>query len=237
MQVQCEKLYIGGIFFRESMNSAFILSFLSDLRRNNNRNWFEKNKYRYKEALGYFTEVVHEIIKELGRTEPEISLLEPKDCIFRIYRDIRFSKDKTPYKLYFGAYFSAGGKSGAQAGYYLHFEPEDESFLGGGLYHPAAEKLAKVRQEIDYNASELASIVKRENFKRIFGEIQGESLVRPPKGYSEDHPQIELLKLKDFFVIHKLSDKSIKEKNFVRNAVSKYKTMKPFNDFLNVAIS
>ena len=219
------------------MNTAFIFNFLSDLKRNNTREWFEKNKHRYEESVAYFKEIVQAIIKELGSAEPEIGLLKPKDCIFRIYRDVRFSRDKTPYKLHFGAYFSAGGKASGQAGYYLHLEPESESFLGGGLYHPDREKLAKVRQEIDYNASELASIVKAKNFRKIFGKIQGESLVRAPKGYAEDHPQIELLKLKDFFVIHPLTDKSINEKNFVKNVIRMYKTLKPFNDFLNVAIS
>lgn len=219
------------------MDTALILRFLKDLKKNNNRSWFEKNKDRYKESLAAFTEIVGSLIKQLSAIEAELALLEPKDCIFRIYRDVRFSKDKTPYKSHFGAYIASDGKSGTQAGYYLHLEPGGESFLGGGMYHPSSENLAKIRQEIDYNAAELAAIVKGKKFKTVFGAIQGESLVRPPKGYSEDHPQIELLKLKDYFVIHGFSDKEVKEKNFIKEAVKMFKVMKPFNDYLNVAIS
>ena len=163
--------------------------------------------------------------------------LDPKKCIFRINRDIRFSKDKSPYKINFGAALAEGGRNSGNAAYYLHLQPNDESFIGGGLYQPPKEMLAKVRQEIDYNASELRTLVSAPDFRETFGEIQGDSLKRAPKGYDPDHPNIALLKLKDYIVLRKLTDQEVADEQFPEQALAIFKTMIPFVRYLNVAVS
>jgi len=219
------------------MNTSAIFTFLKDLKKNNNRDWFQENKERYQDSYACFLDLAQYIINELGKSDRAISLLQPKECVFRIYRDIRFSHDKTPYKTHFGAYFAPGGKASANPGYYLHLSPGGESFMGGGLYRPSGEMLAKVRQEIDYNSAELKKIVSVKSFKNVFGEIQGDTLSRPPKGYAADHPQINLLKLKDFLVLSNLKDSEVRNKNFVKEAVKRFAIMRPFIEYLSVAIS
>lgn len=132
---------------------------------------------------------------------------------------------------------SEGGKKSPNAGYYLHLQPHGESFIGGGMYHPDADILSKVRQEIDYNASELKKIVSEADFTKYYGSIQGDQLKKAPKGYEADHPNIELLKLKDFIVIHKLSDEEVMHAHFKDRAITMFKAMTPFVHYLNVAIS
>jgi len=219
------------------MNTQLIVSFLRKVQKNNNREWFEKNKELYKSVLDEFTKMVNYFLTELGKVDEELSVLAAKHCIYRIYRDIRFSRDKTPYKTHMGAFFAPGGRKSGNAGYYIHLQPNGESLLGGGLYRPETQHLAKVRQEIDYNAIELKKIVTERNFRKVFGEVQGEKLARAPKGFAIDHPNIELLKLKDYLVLHKFSDKEVLDPSFHRQVVRMFKGMKPFNDYLNVAIS
>lgn len=163
--------------------------------------------------------------------------LQAKKCVFRIYRDVRFSKDKSPYKLNFGASMSEGGRKSTNPGYYIHLQPGGECFFGGGLYHPDVDNLKKVRQEIDYNADSFLKIVKDQEFKSVFGEIWGEKLKRAPKDYSEDHPLIEYLKLKDFVVLHQVDDKDVVKKDYFKKGSEVYKMIKPFNDFMKTAIN
>ena len=191
----------------------------------------------YQEAKNDFLSLVSYLLGEMSVVDEGLMGLQPKNCIFRINRDIRFSKDKSPYKNNFGVYMAEGGKKSPNAGYYLHLQPGDESFIGGGMYHPDSEILAKIRQEIDYNASELKHITEKEDFKNFFGTIQGEKLKRAPKGYEQDHPNIELLKLKDFVVMHKLTDKELEDNKFKEKAIDMFKAMEPFVHYLNVAIS
>ncbi len=219
------------------MNIALILDFLKELQQNNEKAWMDNHRKFYESAKAEFKTVVAFLLEEMATADETLLGLQPKDCIFRLNRDIRFSNDKSPYKNNFGAYFSEGGKKGEQAGYYLHLQPFGESFLGGGMYMPSPESLYKVRQEIDYNASELKKIVDLPDFRKYFGEIQGDKLKRPPKGYATDHPNIELLKLKDFLVIHRLTDAEVTSQDFPQQAIKMFKTMMPFNYFLNVAIS
>lgn len=219
------------------MNTTLILDFLQGLATHNNKEWMEANKETYNEAKSSYIELISVLLDKLKEFDPGISSLTAKECIFRINRDVRFSKNKAPYKSNFGASISEGGKKSATAGYYLHLQPGNESFIGGGLYMPPAEDLKKIRQEIDYNAPELLKVVSEKDFKNAFGTIQGEKLVRAPKGYSPDHPNIEFLKLKSYVVLHKLSDKEVKANNLIENLEGKCRSMKPFLDFLNVAVS
>lgn len=217
------------------MDNAFILSFLSDLKENNNREWFENNKDRYKMAYEHFLDLVQQTIDAVGQFDEQIAHLDPKKCAYRIYRDIRFSKDKTPYKVHFGAEMAPGGRRSGLAGYYIHLQP-GESILAGGIWHPAAENLSNIRQEIDYNGSGLKEITESKKFIEIYGEVRGDKLKKAPKGYDPDHPDIELLKFKDFLAYTSLSDSVVKGKNYLKTISDSLKVLKPFNDFLNEAV-
>lgn len=217
------------------MNTSLILEFLTELSKNNNREWFEVNKKRFQEAKIVFEEVVQAYIDAIAKFDPGIAGLLAKKCVFRIYRDVRFSKDKSPYKLNFGASITEGGRKTANPGYYIHLKP-DECFFGGGLYHPEADSLKKVRQEIDYNSKSFIEIVENKKFRGAFGEIWGDKLKRPPKGYDVDHPQIEYLKLKDFVALNKVDDELILKSEFFKKGIEAYKMIKPFNDFLKAAM-
>jgi uncharacterized protein (TIGR02453 family) len=219
------------------MNLQLVFSFLEELAQNNNKEWMDAHRKWYEQAKDEFKNLVTHLLGELSIIDEGLIGLTPKDCIFRVNRDIRFSKDKSPYKNNFGAYMSEGGKKSPNAGYYLHLQPNGESFIGGGMYQPDTDVLAKVRQEIDYNASELKKIVSEKDFKKYYGPIQGDKLKKAPKGYEPEHPNIELLKLKDFIVIHKLSDEEIIDEHFKAHAISMFKVMEPFVRYLNVAIS
>lgn len=219
------------------MNTYHILSFLSELGANNNKEWMDANRGAYLQAKADFEALVNVLLRNLQAIDPGLNGLTGKDCIFRINRDIRFSKDKSPYKHNFGASIAEGGKKSLNAGYYLHIQPGDESFFGGGLYMPPGAQLKKIRQEIDYNAPELLKIVTAEDFKQAYGRIQGEKLSRAPKGYDPHHPNIEFLKLKSYVALHKLSDDDIKSPKLIENLTHNFQVLKPFIDFLNVAIS
>ena len=218
------------------MDTKFILSFLSDLKLNNNREWFEKNKARYIRANDYFLEIVKSVIEGIGQFDLDIVHLEPKKCVYRIYRDVRFSNDKTPYKTHFGAEMAPGGRKSGLAGYYFHISP-GESMVAGGVWHPSAENLARIRQEIDYNSNEIRRIIEEKTFIRLYGEIKGDKLKKAPKGYDPDHKEIELLKFKDFLAYRTFDDDLVKSNNFLATLIEHFKTLKPFNDFLNVAVT
>lgn len=219
------------------MNTPQILSFLRQLATNNEKAWMDAHRDDYQTARESFTALITHLLRGLEAEDEGIRGLDPKKCIFRINRDIRFSKDKSPYKANFGAALSEGGRKSGNAAYYLHLQPNDESFIGGGVYQPPSEVLAKVRQEIDYNASELRKLASAPDFKETFGEIQGDALKRAPKGYDPDHPNIALLKLKDYIVLRKLSDKEVADEQFPDQALAIFKTMIPFVHYLNVAVS
>lgn len=210
-------------------------SFLNRLKRNNNKVWFDKHKEEYLEIKNDMEVLAGDISKQIGAFDEFTGSQDPKKCVFRIYKDVRFSKDKTPYKTHWGAYFARGGKKSPYAGYYLHIEPK-KSFLAGGVWMPEPMILEKIRQEIDYNSDEFVKILKEKNFRKLFKELHGEKLTRNPKNYLSDHPHIELLKFKSFTVIHELDDKKVLAKNFTSYSTGVFKAMKPLNDFLNRAI-
>ena len=212
------------------------LRFLKNLEKNNNKTWFDANRKEYEAAKSDFLLTVEQLLEAISKFDPSISHLTAKECVFRINRDVRFSKDKSPYKTNFGASISKGGKKIGDAGYYFHADP-GKSFVGGGIYMPMPPDLAKIRQEIDYNFDEWEKIIKGKNFKRYFPEgIEGiEILSRPPKGYAEDNLAIEFLKMKCFIVSRVVSDEELQAKNFVKEAAKTFEAMKPLVDFLNRA--
>jgi len=216
------------------MLRASTLKFLKDLKKNNNKPWFEKNKSLYLDAKEDAEHFVEQLIEGFGKSDADIAPLLLKDCTYRIYRDVRFSGDKTPYKTHMGAYMNKGGKKMPTAGYYFHLEP-GRSMTGGGLWMPMPPELGKVRQEIDYNYAAWTKILGDRRFKKFFpdGLEQGEILSRPPKGYDAENPAIGFLKLKSFVVTHKLTDEQILSRSLLKEVLNTFEAMKEFVYFLN----
>lgn len=220
------------------MISQQTFQFLKDLNKNNNRDWFTANKPRYEKAKAEFEEFINALISQIAKFDKSIAGLNAKDCVFRIYRDVRFSKDKSPYKTHFGAHITAGGKKTeihSRAGYYIHIEP-NASMLAGGAYMPPSEWMNAIRKEIHYNAKELKKVINGNDFKKYFGKIDGEKLSRPPKGYDPNHPEIELLKYKSMLAVHNLKEKQMLDKNFLSHSIKVFKALYPFDKFLNQAM-
>ncbi|MBP6024689.1 DUF2461 domain-containing protein [Ferruginibacter sp.] len=218
------------------MLQSSTLKFLKDLKKNNNRPWFEEHRQQYETAKEDFLLLTEKLITGISVFDPAIALLIAKECVFRINRDVRFSKDKSPYKNNIAGYFNRNGKKGNGAGYYLHIEP-GKSFAAGGMWMPEAKELASIRQEIDYSFDNWKKIIGNTSFKKTFIEgIKGEALVRPPKGYDETNPAIAYLKMKNFVVTKSFTDTEIQSKTFVKDVANTFKAMKPMIDFLNGAI-
>ncbi len=211
------------------------IDFLTNLEKNNNKAWFDENRKKYEAAKGDFENFVETVKSALTKLEPALADHKSKDAIFRIFRDVRFSKDKTPYKSHFGAYFSRAGRKAPDAGYYMHIEP-GKSFLAGGMWMPDAPILKKLRQEIDYNFDEFKSIIGKPAFKKQFTKWEGEQLKTLPQGYTADNPAIEFLKMKSFIVSTPIADKDVLAKDSVKQIEKVYTQMKPLVDFLNRAL-
>ncbi len=214
------------------------IGFLKDLKKYNNREWFENNRSRYDAAKIDFENFVGTVLDKMRVTDPTIADLKPKDCTFRINRDVRFSKNKAPYKSNMAMYISKGGKKTNNAGYYLHCEP-GAAFIAGGMWMPMAPDLKLVRQEIDYNWDEFKAIINAKKFKAHFKDLQktpDTSLTRPPKGYDEHNAAIEYLKLKSFIASSPVDDADLTSVNLVKKVVAGFETMKPFILFLNRAL-
>lgn len=208
------------------------LKFLSQLAKNNNKEWFDTNRKTYDSVKLEFETLVKSVIDKNTLFDKELMGLEPKQCLFRINKDVRFSKDKSPYKTNMGASINPGGKKSMIAGYYLHVEP-NKSFLAGGCYMPMPETLAAIRQEIDYNTADFKKIISAKDFKAYFKELsQDDKLKTAPKGYDKNHPEISLLQLKHFIVVHELTNEQLCDKNFANYASKVFKAMFPLNEFL-----
>jgi uncharacterized protein (TIGR02453 family) len=210
------------------------LDFLTAIKCNNNRDWFIANRPMYLDARDNFETFVQKIIDEIVFFEPIMKGLEAKSCVFRINRDIRFSNDKSPYKSHFGAFIVQGGKKNGDkfAGYYFHVEP-GKSIMAGGAYTPPTPWLSAIREKISDRPDEFIKITDNKDFKKYFGEIDGDKLKTVPKGYPKDHPYIELLKFKSYLVVNEASDKKVLSKDFFDNVISVFRAMKPLNNFLN----
>ena len=209
-----------------------LLAFLLDLKSNNSREWFASNKSVYTDLKENFEEFVSILIEEFGGFENLVGV-QVKNCTYRINRDVRFTKNKDPYKTWFSASFSEGGRKSGFMDYYLHIEPNGKSFLGGGMYNPSPEQIAKYRQEIDYNAESLRKIINQKQFVQAFGQAQGESLKNTPKGFDALHPDADLLKIKTMFFWHHFTDAEVTSDQFVDLVIGKAKLLKPYLDFLN----
>ncbi len=210
-----------------------IFDYLKKLKKNNNRDWFNANKDEFGAAQEIFDEFVFDLIQKIQKFDPSIGDLLPKNCIFRIYRDTRFAKDKTPYKTNFGAAICKGGRKSTNACYYIHLEP-GASMLGGGLYMPPADRLLAARKNVVKNGTQLLKILKDKTFKSYFGNlIEDDKLSRPPKGFDADDPFIELVKNKHYVVVHNLKDSELVSPTALRNVASGFEKMKSLKKFLD----
>jgi len=211
------------------------LQFLKKLKRNNNREWFNSNKELYLAAHENFLDFTQALIDGISIFDKSVLGVQAKKCVFRIYRDIRFSKNKSPYKINFGAAISSADGRNLLGGYYLHISPEG-SFLAGGAYKPQSEQLLAIRQEVSSNADDFKKIINNKTFKKNFGEISGDKLSSAPKGFDKNDPMLEYLKLKDFVMMHYIDEKTVLSNNFINYCVRIYKSMVPFNKFINEPI-
>jgi len=217
------------------MISPETLDFLRKLKHNNNREWFEANKDYYLKAKKNFDDFVIRLIQIVKSVDPEIGIIEPKNCIFRIYRDTRFSKDKSPYKTNFGAYINRGGKNSRWAGYYFHIEP-GEIFVSGGIYMPEADILKAVREAIADEPDTFLGIINDPEFKKYFPELAGEKLKTIPKAYPRNHPHIELLRYTSYIVYRSLKESELYSSEITDKIRDIFAQLKKFNDFLNNVI-
>lgn len=213
------------------------LDFLKKLAKNNNKIWLEKNKESFVKAKEDFENLITELIVGLAKINPSLTGLDPKKCIFRIYRDVRFSKNKEPYKINFGASIGDVGKDLGRPLFYIHVQPGEESFLAGGLYMPDSPTLKKAREYILKNSNSLKKIVQDKKFLREFGGLSDMKLKTYPKGFAKDHPDLEWIQYTSYIVEKKLKDEELLSKSFVKNSIQSYKILQPFLTYLNKSIS
>jgi len=208
-----------------------VLGFLDELSRNNNRLWFEQHRPDYQAARAAFEQFLEGILDEF-RASDQLEGLSARDCVARIFRDIRFSKDKTPYKTNLAALIAPGGWRGSAFGYYLSVAPHDQSIVAGGLHDPTPEQLTCFRQAVDQEAGALKKVTQASSFVSAFGALEGERLKTAPKGYDRAHPEIELLQLKQILVIHHFTDREVLAGDLKEKVVGTCRTMRPFLDYL-----
>lgn len=211
------------------------LQFLKDLEQNNNRDWFQSHKAQYESAKNNFADFITVLINHIAMFDEELFGTLAAECTFRIFRDVRFAKNKAPYKSNFGAYMAPGGRKSMRPGYYIHLDPAG-SFIAGGAYCPEPPQLFKIRQSIATNTREFYKIIGNADFKRMFGEISpfDSPLVNVPKGFPKDHEAAEYLKYKSYIVSKKIKPS---ECNDIEKLAAQFHVMKPLNDFLRRALA
>lgn len=203
-----------------------VFDFLNEIKENNNREWFTENKHKYQDAHGIFKNLAQSLVDEMSNHD-EIE----SHKVYRIYRDIRFSKDKTPYKIHFGGNMVRATKW-KRGGYYFRIEPCNSS-IGGGFWGPNSNDLKRIRQEIALDPEPLRTIIAAPDFVNTFGVLYGEQVKTAPKGYKKDHPAIDLLRYKQFLVTHTFTDQEIMEDDIVQKMSAVYQNMRPFLDYMS----
>jgi len=212
-----------------------VLNFLSELRINNNKEWFDQNRGRYEESRKQVLFLTELVIHEVGKFDPEIVGLTAKDCVFRIFRDVRFSHDKTPYKVNMGSFIARGGRKSMGAGYYFHIEPGG-SFVGGGSYCPPADSLKALRTEIFDHPDEFKKLIYSDSFRKTYPEMYDDKLKTPPKGFPKEFPDVDLLKYKSYAFTSRIDDSVVTSEAYVGKIIDAFKELAPVNRFLNTAI-
>lgn len=209
-----------------------ILDFLAELSAHNTKPWFDAHRPAYEAARGTFEQFIDGLIDEF-RVADHLHGLTARECIARIYRDVRFAKDKSPYKTNFGALIAPGGWKTMGNGYYVSLQPHGQSMVAGGLYNPTPAQLDRFRRAIAADAAPLKKIRRAAAFVAAFGDIEGERLKTAPKGYDKAHPDIALLQLKQITVIHRFTDQAVLARDFARQVVGVCQAMRPFLNYLD----
>jgi len=204
-----------------------IFSFFNRLDKNNNREWFNENKNEFKELENEVKQFYTQLYERMN-THDEIEKLK----IFRIYRDVRFSKDKTPYKTHLGGSISRK-KPGLRGGYYLQIQPNNESFIATGFWAPSKEDLFRIRKEFEMDASEMRDIMSNKKFKSVWGDLVGDEVKTAPKGFNKEHKNIDLIKKKMYIFTRKFSDKEVTSSNFLDTVDESFKTIRPFFNYMS----
>lgn len=220
------------------MNTQLILDYLADLSSHNEREWYHAHKAEYKEASAEFESLLQELILKIGEFDRSVLHNQPRDLTFKLVRDTRFSHDKSPYNPAFRAHISSKGKLPVPVGYYLMIKPGGQSFLGGGLFADMfKEATAMVRDYIAANGREWEEITGDPDFRKYF-TVQGTALKRVPAGYEKEYPQAEFFKYKSWYLEYPVTDAGVRDgEAFLDHAVSVFRIMKPFNDYLNRALA
>ena len=217
------------------MNFKNLIDFLSNLSENNNRDWFNDNKKTFVKLKEDFENFIQELIPKINEIDPTIGQVEAKNCVFRIYRDVRFSKNKAPYKTHFGAYIASGGRKSKTCGYYMHIEPE-QAFIAAGLYAPESSILKEIRYEIMDNTENFKKIIENKEFKKYYSGLVGEKLKTAPKGFPKDFKDLELIKFKSFEVVHSVDKDDVSLGNLEKHILDAIKVAVPYNRFFNKVI-
>ncbi len=218
------------------------LTFLKQLAKNNDRDWFQDNKARYEAAREDVAEYAQDVLDGLAQSDV-IATQNGKKSMMRIYRDVRFSKDKRPYKVNFAGGFKRDGKL-RRGGYHYHIVPEgavgswsSRTVVGGGFYSPERDDLKRIREELAADASELRQIIADDEFTRLFGELRGDQLKTAPKGFVRDHENIDLLRYKNFYVFRPFTDAQVLSDDFVDMSVEAYLGIRPFFDYFSEVLT
>ncbi|WP_421824932.1 DUF2461 domain-containing protein [Flagellimonas oceanensis] len=206
--------------------SKEVFDFLNELKNNNNRDWFEAHKPEFKKRQSEVKAFL-EVAKLNLNHHDEIEKMK----LFRIYRDVRFSKDKTPYKTHFAGFFSRLGAH-LRGGYYIHIKP-GESFLGVGFWAPNKEDLFRIRKELEMDADEFREVINQKELKAVWGELRGEELKTAPKGFDKEHPDIDLIRKKQFVFMRQLSDKEVLSASFLNQVDASFKAIRPYFDLMS----
>ncbi len=211
--------------------SKSTLTYLQELMKNNNRDWFAENKETYSKELEKMTQFSDSLLAKLNKHDT-IETPNGKKSLYRIYRDVRFSKDKSPYKKHWGGSYKRATDQ-KRGGYYYHIEPGNKSFIAGGFWSPSKEDLLRIREEIAIDTEELRTIINAKGFIETFGKLEGEQLKTAPKGFPKDHEAIDLLRYKQFIFWRPFTDKEILADNFAEEADKTFKNMRPFFDYFS----
>lgn len=216
------------------MQISTALAFLNELHHNNNTDWFRAQKTRYEAYKKIYVQTIAQWLELMSKVDPTLQSLSPKDCTFRINRDIRFSKDKSPYKTNMGIWMSQNKGRKNSPGYYIHLEPES-AFVAGGMWCPEPAEVQLIRREIAFFYEDLQGVMQAPTFRQCFGDFSrepGQFLQKVPKDYPSDHPAAEWLKLKSFTVSAPLLTKAVDGPEFSAEVIEKLSLLKPLNDFL-----
>ena len=209
--------------------------YLNKIAVNNNREWFAENKEEYLKQHQNMIEFADDLLLRVNKHD-NIETLNGKKSLYRIYRDVRFSKNKDPYKTHWAGGFKRATKQ-LRGGYYFHIAPGNNSMIAGGFWNPNKEDLLRIREEIAIDNSELRSIISNKNFVATFDELKGEQLKTAPKGFPKDHKAIDLLRFKQFIVWRNFTDKDVLSNNFTQLADNTFKTMRPFLDYMSEVLT